>query len=509
MLESDRSGPRAQNDRAVTGTGGAFRFDQLDPDCTLSLWARTNIAATNGAVTVKPGDDRGKVTLTIDPNFASQVRGMATDGAGKRISGASVRLWWGRPYAADFGGEPDQVDPTILESYVTSAGGWFVFRGLWPGFQYGVEIDAPGHTKAEAHTVIADQEKFHDVGKIVLARTSGALAGRVVGSRGEPIAGAVVFNRGDGPEIVTTLTNSDGQFQLSSLMPGTKYTFVRNDGYRFTGVKADDDARALLITVRRNGEPPPAWKPTATASFDEQRAFAKQILIRLWEKFAAKAEGGSAPYIAAMAPINAPLASTWSAAKGHRYDRVLRQTAAEKMAETDAQGTVAFLAQDRDRQTQAFFQHLAQRFAAGHDRAKALLFADEAVNRARVLPEDERAAPLATAGALLARAGKAEAGRALVDEAALAAAQLGTVDRAARDRAIVAGALAPYGLKRRWRSSNQSKTAIRIALTHTSPARSQRPTPIGLSPWQTSWAGLRPHERRANRDRLQDRRGQS
>ncbi len=448
VLESDRAGPRRPNDRAKTGPGGLFRFDQLDPEETLSLWARTKTATTDGALRVRPGDVLRKLTLTIDPSFACQIRGIATDASGKRIAGAHINLWWGRPYSAEPGGEHDQIDPTLLESYVTSENGWFVFRGLWPGFQYGTELDAWGHSKAEAHTVTARGGETRDVGKIVLPSTAGRLAGRVVGSDGQPLRGAAVFNRGDGPDLAATTTDLQGQFQLGSLVPGTKYAFVRKDGYRFTGIKSDGDAAGLLITMKKRDEPPPAWKPGTRAGIDEQRAFAKQILIRLWEKFGSDAnEGWAFECIQTMAPIDMPLASNWSARTGHRYDSVLHHVVAEAMAETDAQGTVAFLATDRNPATQSFFQKQAQRFAV-RDRAKALIFADEALKRARSLPEHERPSALAVGGTLLTRLGRGEAGRALIDEAAEAAEQLGTEGQAAQGRALVANLLATRDLKR-------------------------------------------------------------
>ena len=80
-------GPRRQEEMTRTGPGGRFRFDELDPDATISLWARTNVATTNGAASVRPGDFAGKVRLTIDPKFACQIRGLAVDEAGKRIVG--------------------------------------------------------------------------------------------------------------------------------------------------------------------------------------------------------------------------------------------------------------------------------------------------------------------------------------------------------------------------------------------------------------------------------------
>ena len=78
-------GPLKENEVTRTGPGGAFRLDQLDPDAPLSVWARTMVATTDGRVTVRPSELNGKLTLTIDPKFACQIRGVVTDANGKRI----------------------------------------------------------------------------------------------------------------------------------------------------------------------------------------------------------------------------------------------------------------------------------------------------------------------------------------------------------------------------------------------------------------------------------------
>ncbi len=104
MLQFERAGARRQNDKVRTDSDGGFHFDQLDPEEPLSICGRTKLATTDGSVTVRPGQVAGKLTLTIDPSFACQIRGIATDGGGKRVAGAKVTLWWGQSYAAEPGG---------------------------------------------------------------------------------------------------------------------------------------------------------------------------------------------------------------------------------------------------------------------------------------------------------------------------------------------------------------------------------------------------------------------
>lgn len=80
-------GPLRQDEVIRTGQGGTFHLDRLDPDAPLSLSARTTLATSDGPLTVRPADVKEKLTLTIDPRFACQIRGVATDPNGNRIPG--------------------------------------------------------------------------------------------------------------------------------------------------------------------------------------------------------------------------------------------------------------------------------------------------------------------------------------------------------------------------------------------------------------------------------------
>ena len=409
-----------------TGPDGTFHLDRLEADQLVALWARRGDATTSEPVVVRPRELKGKVTLTVDPKNAVRIRGLAVDSGGRRVAGAEVTLWWTRWDPVEKGRQPMSCVGSLLETQTTDTDGWFVFRNLWPGVNYRVVVEARGHNKAEAPEVTGKAGETHDVGKVVLINTTGHLAGRVVGSDGRPIAGAGVFNRGDGPEMVATSTDAEGRFRLDGLFPGTKYAFVRKPGYRFTGLKADGDADGLTITLLRSDEPPPAWKPGRAASLDEQRAFARQVLIRVWEKYGADADNnGAFPCIRYMAEIDPDLAMQWSAEKGHRYDADVRQAEARNLAETDPAGALALLNQKPDTESQSVMQELAERFAET-DAPRALRFAEEAAVQARGLNQPDRAFAMAKAGAVLVKLGRPDAGRKLIDEAARDALQLPT-----------------------------------------------------------------------------------
>ncbi len=446
LLAADRPGASRRREPIRTGPDGAFHFDQLDPDDKLSLWARAGDATTDGTVVVRPVEVKGQLTLAVDPKHAVRIRGLATDSNGRRIAGARVTLWWDRPYASEKNQRKGMSVGSVLETYTTGDNGWFVFRGLWPELMYNVVIEARGHNKAEAPQIVGKAGEAHDVGKIVLINTAGHVAGRVVGSDGRPIAGAAVFNRGDGPEPVATSTDPQGRFRLEGLFPGTRFVFVRKEGYRFTGHRADDDADGLTITLLRTGEPPPAWQPAKGPSYDEQRAFAKQVLIRIWEKYGAR-NNWSFRCIREMAAIDPDLALQWSAEQGHGQDDWLRHAEARKLAETDATGALGLLNQKPDSASQSVLQEVADRYA-DTDPKKALLFAEEAAVQSRGLNQPDRTQGVARAGAVLVKLGRADSGRKLIDEAARDAAQLPTANRAGYCRGEVARILAPYDLER-------------------------------------------------------------
>jgi RNA polymerase sigma factor (sigma-70 family) len=459
-----------------TGTDGAFHFDQVDPDDKLSLWARAGDATTNGPVVVLPRELKGKVTLTIDPKSTVRIRGLVTDGRGKRIPAAKVKLWWTRIYAGEKGVRRTSGVGSMLESETTRENGWFLFRGLWADASYHVEIEARGHGEVEGPELTGKAGETHDLGKLILGKIDGYVAGRVVDSGGRPIVGAAVFNRGDGPGPITTSTDAEGRFRLEGLFPGTRYAFARKDGYRFTGVKVQDDTDGLTITLLKLDEPPPLWKPGDGPTYERQRAFARQVLIRLWETFNADAENnGAYPCVRRMAEIDPDLAMHWSAEKGHAYDDEVRHTRARTLAETDATGALALLNQRADTESQAVLQTLADRFAES-DPKKALRFAEEAAAQSRGLNQPDRTMAMARAGAVLLKLGRADAGRKLIDDAARDAAQLPAAKWAGICRAQAAQALAPYDVERalalaepfkaahpEWWHSNRAAIAAAIA----------------------------------------------
>ena len=187
-----------------------------------------------------------------------------------------------------------------------------------------------------------------------------------------------------------------------------------------------------------------------------------------------------------MARIDPDLAMQWSAEHGHRYDGRVRQAAAEELAEPDGPEALAMLTPGRpEREPVLPCSELAERFAPT-DPEKALLFAEEAVVRARALPQPSRAAALARAGDG-ARPPRPRRGRPQADRRGRRGRRrTGGHEHGglhARRRCQGAGPL-----RRRtapWRWSNRPIT--RTVIPGSSPPRSPRRTRVGPSPWPTRW----------------------
>jgi protocatechuate 3,4-dioxygenase beta subunit len=146
-----------------------FDLDQLDPDDTLSLWALSARATTDGTVRIRPRELKGTLTLTVAPKYAARICGTAVDGNGKPIAGAKVTLSSNGPYATDNANMKGRW-PNI-DSQATREDGRFDFRALLPGMTYALVIEARGHEKTRTPELIGHAGETHDCGMVLLLKS--------------------------------------------------------------------------------------------------------------------------------------------------------------------------------------------------------------------------------------------------------------------------------------------------------------------------------------------------
>ena len=103
----------------------------------------------------------------------------------------------------------------------------------------------------------------------------------MVDAQGRPIAGAVVFQSGDGPARTRAATDADGRFRLPGVYREPAFLFVEGDGLAFEGHRIGAGDEAVELKVRRVGEPaagPPLHTLPPVLPREEEKALARRLI---------------------------------------------------------------------------------------------------------------------------------------------------------------------------------------------------------------------------------------
>ena len=113
----------------------------------------------------------------------------------------------------------------------------------------------------------------------------GALNGRVADRQGHPVAGAVVFQSGDGPRRTQTTTDEQGRFRLDGVARRPAFVFAQKAGFRFHGQIVGEAADPITMTLMRAEEKPEAMRtrPSPTPH-EEELALARRAIDPYAEK---------------------------------------------------------------------------------------------------------------------------------------------------------------------------------------------------------------------------------
>ena len=113
------------------------------------------------------------------------------------------------------------------------------------------------------------------------------LAGRVVDAKGNPVAGATVFQSGDAHARTETTSNAEGRFSLAGVAEASTFVFARAMGFRFAGRGVKAGVTEMTLTLTREGErPSEAMHTLVPFATPEQESAAAHRLI---DAYAAKA----------------------------------------------------------------------------------------------------------------------------------------------------------------------------------------------------------------------------
>ena len=431
---------------ATADRNGEFVVSQLNGDDSIPFRTRTRTAVTDGAVIITPNELEGKLKLVVSEKNAFRLRGRVMDASGGPVSDALVSIQWHVRFTSRFS-RLTGFRPT-LDTLRTDEHGRYESDALWPGDEYELRVSADGFTRVESSKMEGAAGLTREMDDIVLERTSGSVAGRVVDSAGGPLADVRVFNVGDAAKPLSTTTGADGRFHLDGLTTGSLFVFAEKSGFRFTGVRAETE-RETTITLPAEGETaPPSDRMAGQISFSQQKEIARRLLERIWKTPGVRTNRSDAQQaIRYMARIDPEMARAWSEETDGRHERSLQNVLVSRAADRDADQALAMLADFEDKAAVRSLVNWVRRLSEPNP-TKALRFAEEAAVRARGLDDPLRSELLAEIGSLLVALDKRAAGRKLLDEAAAAAEGMDREGRDVGPRGRVALAVAHVDIDR-------------------------------------------------------------
>lgn len=401
---------------------GAFVLDDVDPSDTLPVRARSKTAVTDGAVLLRPEQLREPVRLEVRDANACRLTGQVVDELGQPIKRAVVSLNANRGYQSLRAMRGTFTDVQV-ERIETDRDGRFLSGALWPRDSYQASVSNEGYVSAQSQRLVGKPRETLDAGVIVLRRNDGFVEGSVVDSAGQAVAGATIFNSGDGLEPASITTAADGRFRLQGLFSGPVYIFARKPGFRFTGLRTTSGTNDIKMTLLAETDPPPMDQPAALPTITPQHeALARWMLERLWELPQATNKW---VLVRCMARLDEEQARQWSVQLGQASAQQVFVGASERLLgvarqserSLDNKEPLAVAAELSDDRACDFLASLAELNIA-RDPEKSSEFIEQALLRVSNVPPPRHTSHQARLGGLLLRLGRRAAGRELIDKAA-------------------------------------------------------------------------------------------
>jgi len=204
------------DDLATTTTDalGNFFFRAVGPNSRLR--AGRGSLGTWRPVAVNGGEE--DVTLEITRRVPHAVSGLVTDPQGKPIAGARVQVI---THEGQFGtgmGRPE----------LTDAAGRYTIKGLVPDGRYSLAAEADDFGEGGAPLKLDPEQDVTQAQTIHLDPLTARIAGRVVDSQNQPLAGIRVEINGAGNGNRRTTTDAAGHFSFKVLDKSVPLIFLRD-----------------------------------------------------------------------------------------------------------------------------------------------------------------------------------------------------------------------------------------------------------------------------------------
>ncbi len=274
--------------RAETDGRGEFVLGNIAPKAEVKLSASSGLVAESELVTVPTAGEGEPVTLRLRKKPTLALSGRVLGADGRPMPGALVRVKVRPP--DQWPGEGSDFAFDGAEEVRTGRDGRYQTPAQLPiGYEYRVAAQAPGHEPGTSSWVVAPGTVVPD---LRLRRSVGtrAVAGRVVDSGGKPVAGAEVFQSGDGPTTTRDTTGADGRFRVPGVPNAPAFLFVSKEGYHFLGRRVEPKDESVAFALRRLDEAPaaPLRSAASPVARNEERAIARALIAE-----AQKAPGGA------------------------------------------------------------------------------------------------------------------------------------------------------------------------------------------------------------------------
>ena len=194
--------------------------------------------------------------------------GRVVDSAGNPVPEMLVRIR-SRPLNKNAAPDPGGVRFDGEGSITTDRIGRFeTLRRVKRGFEFRAEVkpEDPSLMSDSSPWLVLRSDTRPTLQDVVLRRLR-IVEGKVVDSRGEPIADARVRQSGDGPVPTEDRSDSAGHFRLSGVLAEPAFVFVEKQGYRFTGRSIGVDSAPVEIALERsNGTAAPPLENAAACT---------------------------------------------------------------------------------------------------------------------------------------------------------------------------------------------------------------------------------------------------
>lgn len=171
----------------------------------------------------------GGIPVRLRPRPTAALTGIVVDAQGHPISHLPVSS--SGAFFPVPNGSPAYGDGSVVN---TNASGRFTLDGLWPQARYTLYVGGrdpsplPGVIYGQTRLPVGSRYPFegyqisegeqHDIGRIVLPRADGVIAGRVVDKRGRPSPQMLVEVRGKFTQSQADTTDADGRFSVKNLV---------------------------------------------------------------------------------------------------------------------------------------------------------------------------------------------------------------------------------------------------------------------------------------------------